>query len=83
MNVDIKVSYKQKTLSKEKDSFRRGAKRKFKEKAGILTIKFEALSSGKSYSGRVEYVFTAENRGRKRGKRRGCFGKLSTYDLTQ
>ena len=68
IDANVKVSYKQKTLSKKKDSFRRGAKREFKEKAGILTIRFEALPGGKDYSGRVEYVFTAEGRGRKREK---------------
>ena len=68
IDANIKVSYKQKTLSKEKESFRRGAKRVFKQKAGILTIKFDALPGGKSYSGKIEYVFTAENRGKKRGK---------------
>ena len=66
LDVDVKVSYRQKTLSKEKDSFRRGAKREYKQKAGILTISFDHLPGGKDYSGRVEYEFTAENRGRKK-----------------
>jgi len=68
INADVKVSFKQKTISREKTSFRRGAKREFKQKAGIITIKFDKLPGGKSYSGRVEYTFTAESRGRKRGK---------------
>jgi len=68
INVNIKVNYKQKTISKEKNSFRRGRKNVFKQKAGILTIKFDALPGGKDYSGRVEYVFTAENKGRRKGK---------------
>jgi hypothetical protein len=68
INVNVKVSYKQKTLSKEKSSFRRGRKNVVKEKAGVLTIRLDALPGGKDYSGRVEYVFTAENRGRRKGK---------------
>jgi len=68
IDADVKVSYKQKTLSKEKNSLRRGVKRVYKQKAGILTIKFDALPGGKNFSGRIEYVFTSESRGRKRGK---------------
>jgi len=68
INVNVKVSYKQKTLSKEKSSFKHGRKNVVKEKAGVLTVRLDALPGGKDYSGRVEYVFTAENKGRKKGK---------------
>ncbi|MCK5853478.1 hypothetical protein KAH27_10665 [bacterium] len=81
IDADVKVSYKQKTLSKEKESFRRGAKREFKEKAGIITIRFDALPGGKDYSGRVEYVFTAENRGRKRGKYFDLDHGIKTFEI--
>ncbi len=81
IDVNVKVNYKQKTLSKEKSSFRRGAKREFKEKAGVITIKFDALPGGKDYSGRIEYVFTAENRGRKKGKTFDLDSGIKSFEI--
>lgn len=68
IDAKVKVLYKEKTLSREKETFKRGRKKVIVEKAGVLTITFSALPGGKSFSGRIEYEFTAQNRGRKRGK---------------
>lgn len=81
VDVNVKVSYKEKTLVREKSSFRRGGKRVFKEKAAVLTIRFDALPGGKNFSGRVEYEFTAEHRGAKKGKIIVIDKGIKSFDL--
>ena len=68
IEVKVKVNFKEKTLERQKDTFKHGRKRVVVKKTGILTVIFDALPAGKSFSGRIEYEFKAKNRGRNRGK---------------
>jgi|GEM_PF-1517425 len=66
--VNVKVTYREKTLERDKSTFKRGRKHELKRKAGVITVFFNDLPRGKSFSGYVEYVFKAESVARKRGE---------------
>ena len=67
-DVNVKVTYKEKILEREKESGRRGRKRKLERKAGVIIVYFNDLPRGKSFSGYVEYKFKAEATAKKRGE---------------
>jgi len=66
--VNVKVTYKEKILEREKESGRRGRKRQLERKAGVIIVFFNDLPRGKSFSGYVEYKFKAEATAKNRGE---------------
>ncbi len=67
--VNVKVSYREKMLDREKDVGRHGRKHELKRKAGVITVFLNDLPRGKSFSGYVEYSFRAEATARRRGEK--------------
>jgi hypothetical protein len=61
-DLGIKVSYRIKTVEREKDSFRGGGSREMRRRSGVLTVEFETPPRDRKVIGYIEYAFTGEVR---------------------